>query len=97
MSFIFVRRGIRIRNSNLLGFNQIILRWEEGLLWLRQFSINNLINFKEKYYLHHPQKEIVDACKFAEAELKSSLNLENCLKKLYFEKKHSKSCEPLYI
>ena len=48
---------------------------------------HNLINFKEKYCLHHPQKEIVDACKFAEAELKSSLNLENCIKKLYFEKK----------
>ena len=58
---------------------------------------NNFINFKETYCLHHPQKEIVAACKFAEAELKSSLNLENCLKKLYFEKKHSKSCEPLYI
>ena len=63
----------------------------------RQFSINNLINFKEKYYLHHPQKEIVDACKFAEAELKSSLNLENCLKKLYFEKTQKKTCEPLFI
>ena len=31
-------------------------------------------------------KETVAACKFAEAELKSSLNLENCIKKLYFGK-----------
>ena len=58
---------------------------------------NNLIKFKEKYCLHHPQKEIVDACKFGEAELKSSLNLKNCLKKLYFEKTQKKNCEPLYI
>ena len=34
---------------------------------------NNWINFKEKYSLNHPQKEIVDICKYAEAELKTSL------------------------
>ena len=48
---------------------------------------NNWINFKEKYCLNHPQKEIVDICKYAEAELKTSLNFENCMKKLFFFQK----------
>ena len=58
---------------------------------------NNWINYKEKYCLNHPQKEIVDICKYAEAALKTSLNFENFMKKLFFSENDSKSCQSIYI
>ena len=76
----YVVKSVGIRQSCNTCFKFVLKRSND------KDTKNNLINFKEKYCLHHPQKEIVAACKFAEAELKSSLNLENCIKKLYFGK-----------
>ena len=47
---------------------------------------SEFISFKEKFCLVYPTKDVSAACKMAEIELKTKLDLQICMKKDFFPK-----------